>query len=82
MLPDHDWSRLRSPPYDRDLVRSPQVQVRIGTTLFDGQARLVEANTEEDARARKLVLDKYASRDDLIDWSRTSLPVVVNLLQP
>ena len=66
----------------RNIARSPQVQVRIGTTLFDGQARLVGAHTEEDARAHKLVTDKYTPRssDDLSDWSRTSLPVAVDLL--
>lgn len=66
----------------RNIARSPHVQVRIGTTLFDGQARVVEDHTEEDARARKLVADKYTPRssDDLRDWSRTSLPVTVDLL--
>jgi deazaflavin-dependent oxidoreductase (nitroreductase family) len=66
----------------RNIVRAPQVQVRIGTTLFDGQARIVKASTEEDARARKLVTDKYTPRssDDLSDWSRTSLPVAVDLV--
>ncbi len=68
----------------RNIARTPQVQVRIGTMLFDGQARVVEAHTEEDARARKLVADKYTPRssDDLSDWSRTSLPVAVELLRP
>ncbi len=68
----------------RNIARAPRVQVRIGTTLFDGQARVVEAHTEEDARARKLVADKYTPRssDDLSDWSRTSLPVAVDLLRP
>ena len=68
----------------RNIARAPQVQVRIGTTLFDGQARVVEAHTEEDARARKLVTEKYTPRssDDLSDWSCTSLPVAVDLLHP
>ena len=65
----------------RNALRFPQVQVKIGATLFSGQARVVE-DGEEDARARKLVLDKYTPRDsdDLTDWSRTSLPVAIDLL--
>jgi deazaflavin-dependent oxidoreductase (nitroreductase family) len=68
----------------RNVVCTPQVQVRIGETRFNGLARVVEAHGEEDARARKLVLDKYVPRssDDLDDWSRTSLPVAVDLLNP
>ncbi len=68
----------------RNIVRSPQVRVRVGETLFDGLARVVEAYEEEDARARKLVTDKYTPRtsDDLSDWSRISLPVAVKLLNP
>jgi deazaflavin-dependent oxidoreductase (nitroreductase family) len=67
----------------RNALRSPQVQVRIAETLFNGQARIV-GDGEEDALARKLVADKYVPRssDDLSDWSRTSLPVAVDLLNP
>jgi len=48
--------------------------------MFSGQARLVK-DTEEDAMARTLVAGKYIPRssDDLTDWSRTALPVVVDL---
>ncbi|GAC1398822.1 MAG: hypothetical protein NVS4B12_03190 [Ktedonobacteraceae bacterium] len=57
------------------------VQVKIQNTQFAGKARTV-TNTEEDALARKLVLEKYASRssDDLMDWSRTSLPLALDLV--
>jgi len=49
--------------------------------VFSGQARVVDG-VEEDALARTLVTTKYTPRssDDLRDWSRTSLPVAVDLL--
>ena len=64
----------------KNALRLPQVQVRIGASVFNGLARVVES-AEEDTRARKLVLDKYTPRDsdDLTEWSRTSLPVAVDL---
>ncbi len=54
---------------------------RIKKTTFAGKARIVR-NLEEDAIARKLVFEKYAPRseDDLEDWSRTALPVAVDLV--
>lgn len=65
----------------RNILRSPAVQVEIKETVFSGQARLVNG-AEEDALARKLVAGKYIPRssDDLTDWSRSSLPVAVDLI--
>jgi hypothetical protein len=50
--------------------------------MLSGHARLVNDN-EEDALARKLVFEKYVRRssDDLVDWARTSLPVVVDIVE-
>jgi deazaflavin-dependent oxidoreductase (nitroreductase family) len=64
----------------KNVLKNPVVQVRIDKSIFNGQARVVESG-EEDVFARKLVLDKYTPRDsdDLTDWSRTSLPVAVDL---
>lgn len=64
----------------KNSLHSPDVQVKINETQFTGKARLV-ASSEEDALARQLVLEKYAPRssDDLIDWSRTSLPLAIDL---
>jgi hypothetical protein len=64
----------------KNALRSPAVQVKINNTVFSGQARLVN-DTEEDALARKIVLEKYTPRssDDLTDWSRDALPVAVDL---
>jgi len=65
----------------KNALRSPAVQVRINEIVFSGQARVVNG-VEEDTLARTLVSNKYTPRssDDLRDWSRTSLPVAVDLL--
>ena len=65
----------------QNVMRHPEVQLRIADAVFSGQARFV-SNTEEDALARKIVYDKYTPRDsdDLSDWSRTSLPVAVDVV--
>jgi deazaflavin-dependent oxidoreductase (nitroreductase family) len=64
----------------RNLMRTPQVRVRIGDERFDGTARVVEQG-DEDALARRLLLDKYAPgySGDLTEWGRDSLPIAVDL---
>ena len=67
----------------RNIQQHPDVQVRIGDSTFNRRARLLSADTDaqEDALAREIVYNKYTARgeDDLLDWSRTSLPVAVDL---
>jgi deazaflavin-dependent oxidoreductase (nitroreductase family) len=65
----------------QNVMRHREVQLRIADAVFSGQARFV-SNTEEDALARKIVYDKYTPRDsdDLSHWSRTSLPVAVDVV--
>ena len=64
----------------RNLMVSPTVSLRIGDVKRTSRARVVAAGGDEDARARRLLLEKYEARDrtDLTDWGRTSLPVVVD----
>ena len=64
----------------RNLMVSPSVTLRIGDVKVPTRARVVAAGTEEDALARRLLLDKYTARDrtDLSDWGRTSLPIAVD----
>ncbi len=64
----------------KNVQHTPDVQVKINEMQFTGKARLV-ATPEEDAFARQLVLEKYAPRssDDLTEWSRTSLPLAIDL---
>ncbi len=65
----------------KNSLHTPDVQVKIHETQFAGKARLV-TTPEEDALARKLVLEKYTPRDsdDLTEWSRTSLPVAIDII--
>ena len=64
----------------KNALRQPHVTIKIKDTVFSAQARLIE-DTEEDALARRLLLEKYADADDdLEDWGRTSLPVAFDLV--
>jgi deazaflavin-dependent oxidoreductase (nitroreductase family) len=65
----------------RNLRANPSVRVRIGLRDFAATARVVAAATDEDARARRLVFDKYApgSADDLTSWRDSALPVALDL---
>ena len=63
----------------KNVRKTPQVSVKIGTETFSGLARDVR-DGEEDALARKIVYDKYSpSDDDLDNWAATSLPIAVDL---
>lgn len=63
----------------RNLLANPRVSVELGDVRRDTTARVVEPDTEEDALARRLLLDKYAPqyRGDLTEWGRDSLPVAI-----
>jgi hypothetical protein len=63
----------------RNLMREPRVSVRLGDQMRRGRARIVES--PEDARARRLLADKYTPRysGDLERWRREALPVAVDL---
>ncbi|OGO53310.1 MAG: pyridoxamine 5'-phosphate oxidase [Chloroflexi bacterium RBG_16_68_14] len=64
----------------KNVRRTPQVTVRIADSAFPGQARIVE-DAEEDALARRLLVEKYAPRysGDLSGWRRTALPVAIDI---
>src|SRR5919204_5917921 len=61
-------------------IREPQVSVRIADRTFDGRARVVD-DSDEDARARELLVAKYAPgySGDLSNWRDTALPIAVDL---
>ena len=63
----------------RNLIADPHVRFRIGDDERAVTARVIEAGTDEDAVARRLLVEKYASRDpdDLQEWGRTALPVAI-----
>jgi deazaflavin-dependent oxidoreductase (nitroreductase family) len=64
----------------KNALQNPAVQIKINNSIFKGTARLI-AGTEEDTLVRKIVFEKYMPRtsDDLVDWSRTSLPIAVDI---
>jgi deazaflavin-dependent oxidoreductase (nitroreductase family) len=67
----------------RNLLAHPAVRLQIGEDDWDALARVVDAGTEEDARVRPLLRDKYASSsDDLVSWARTALPVAFEVVGP
>ena len=64
----------------RNLMVSPSVTLKIGEVQRISRARVIRAGSDEDALARRLLLEKYASRDrtDLTDWGRSSLPIAID----
>ena len=68
-----------------NLIKQPNVTIRIAGTTYHATARVVEPNTEEDAMARKLLVDRYqesptrTSSGDLGPWGRSALPVAFDL---
>jgi deazaflavin-dependent oxidoreductase (nitroreductase family) len=64
----------------KNLIRQPEVRVRLGDRIFEGCARIV-SSADEDARARHLLLAKYSPGygRDLSEWGETALPVAVDL---
>ena len=65
----------------RNAIAEPKVTVRVGDQEGGATARVVEAGTEEDALARRLVLAKYqqSGQTDLESWGRSALPVAFDL---
>jgi deazaflavin-dependent oxidoreductase (nitroreductase family) len=64
----------------RNLMISPTVVLEIGDRRRTTTARVVAPATDEDARARRLLVDKYTPRDpdDLTAWGRTALPIAID----
>ena len=65
----------------QNLQAGQSVTVRVRDHTYAGTARVLEAGTDEDARARQLVYEKYQPRysGSLDDWRERSLPVAVDL---
>ena len=63
----------------RNMRKEPAVSVRIGDLTLAGRAREVVAGSEEDALARRLLVEKYnpGYERDLTEWGRDSLPIAV-----
>ena len=64
----------------RNLRADPTVGLRLGDVDLICKGRVVD-DPQEDALARRIVLEKYVPRssDDLESWGRTALPVAIDL---
>ena len=63
----------------RNIRAHGAVRVRIGEETFEGAGRIVDASSDEDTLARKLLGEKYGHTQDLTRWLRESLPVAIDL---
>jgi deazaflavin-dependent oxidoreductase (nitroreductase family) len=61
----------------RNLQANARVTVDLGDETHAGTARILQAGTTEDQRARELLVRKYRDGDNLDEWGRTSLAVVI-----
>ena len=61
----------------RNLQANAQVTVELGDETHAGAARVLQAGTAEDQCARELLVGKYREGDNLDEWGRTALPVVI-----
>ena len=65
----------------RNAMVEPKVTVRIGDREGGATARVLDAGSEEDALARRLLVAKYQQpgQTDLERWGRSALPVAFDL---
>ena len=65
----------------KNIRAEARVQVRVGDENHEGVARVLAQATEEDALARRLLLEKYQpdGSDELRSWGRSALPVAVDV---
>lgn len=65
----------------RNVMATPEVGVGLDGEQHSATARVVAGGTEEDATARRLLLEKYErpGRHDLEGWGRNALVVAIDL---
>ena len=63
----------------RNLQANPAVSIELGPETFSGVAEVIAPETREDGRARELLVQKYRKANELDNWGRTSLPIVIRL---
>jgi deazaflavin-dependent oxidoreductase (nitroreductase family) len=70
---DSDWVK--------NLIAEAAVHVRLREVTFEATARVLEAGTADDERARRFVFEKYQPRYDgsLESWRERSLPVALDV---
>jgi len=66
----------------KNLRKTPQARVRIGTQSASATARILRTGTKEDELARQLLDGKYQGWREgkrLSSWARSALPVAIEL---
>lgn len=65
----------------KNIIADAHVGVTIADRTFEGDARIVH-DPDEEAWARRALLEKYRNgyAGDLTNWSRTALPVAIDLV--
>jgi deazaflavin-dependent oxidoreductase (nitroreductase family) len=61
----------------RNLQANSRVTVEFGDETHTGAARVLQVGTDEDQRARELLVAKYRAGDNLDAWGRTALAIVI-----
>lgn len=61
----------------RNLRVNADVAVELGDATHSGSARILQPDTPEDTRARELLVTKYQQGDNLDEWGRNSLPIMI-----
>ena len=61
----------------RNLQANAHVTVELGDETHAGVAGVLQPGTDEDQRARELLVGKYREGDNLDEWGRTALPVAI-----
>jgi deazaflavin-dependent oxidoreductase (nitroreductase family) len=65
----------------KNIRKNPNVTIRIKDHTFDTNGREVAPSSDEDALARRLLVEKYqpGNNGDLTNWGRTALPLAFEL---
>lgn len=68
----------------RNLRAEPAVTVRLRDTTYDAVGRVVEAGTDEDSAAKRLVYEKYQPgyKGSLDSWRGRSVTVAIDVTSP
>ena len=60
----------------RNLTAEPRVTVELGDRTLTAVGRVLAAGTDEDALARRLLVEKYSPHESNLEgWGRSALPV-------
>jgi deazaflavin-dependent oxidoreductase (nitroreductase family) len=63
----------------RNIAANPAVEVEVAGVTHQARARILTSDDDEDALARRLLLEKYCDGQDLDSWGRSALAVAIDL---